>query len=578
MTQARAVQLCDWDSPLNPTFNSWTTVNLAEVFPGVAHPFDATWYHRWQTNCFRALFARLDISDLMPLYEFPIPNFLGFWAGQCAANVSFTTAFVSAYQTGAGSSVVEQFFTADEKGAHTAATAADTERASQLRTRVLRIWGQLPRSAVAMRGTVRRLVDRVEGQDLSGLPEPVLIRQFARVEALAQRTFTQHILTSFAAGEQASMLGDLLRSAGVEDEDAVLALTSAIGDVESAEPPEALWALSRWVRAQPGLAARFSPLSTDEITRYLDVPPDTAWASLAARVRGFLEAYGHRGPEWMLSLPDWAEDPAVPLNSLRAMVQAADSDGPDRRRAGAAGEREAAVERYRTRLPARRRARFDSLVDRAQRFVRLRERTKATCVMGLRPGRQILLALGEHFHARGVLDSADDIFYLFANEVDAVVDGRLTKDEARNAVRRRRRQKIEMEAYLLPDNFEGRPEIQLRGEAPEPSSVLQGLGVSPGLVTGRARVMADLAAAGETPIHPGEVLVAPFTDAPWTPLFLTAAAVVVETGGMLSHAATVAREFGIPAVVMVKDATRLIETGEELTVDGRTGRVVVAAG
>jgi pyruvate,water dikinase len=280
----------------------------------------------------------------------------------------------------------------------------------------------------------------------------------------------------------------------------------------------------------------------------------------------------------MLSLPDWTEDPAVPLNSLRAMVQAADADGPDRRREGAVGEREAAVKRYRARVPARRRARFDSLVDRAQRFVRLRERTKATCIMGLRPGRQILLALGERCKARGVLDSADDIFYLFANEVVAVAEGRLAKDEVRDAVRRRRRQKVEMEAYFLPDNFEDRPEIHLRGEAPEPSSVLQGLGVSPGRATGRARVLSDLRAAGETAIHPGEVLVAPFTDAPWTPLFLTAAAVVVETGGMLSHAATVAREFGIPAVVMVKDATRLIQTGEELTVDGRTGRVMVAAG
>ncbi|HLZ68641.1 MAG TPA: PEP-utilizing enzyme, partial [Dehalococcoidia bacterium] len=70
--------------------------------------------------------------------------------------------------------------------------------------------------------------------------------------------------------------------------------------------------------------------------------------------------------------------------------------------------------------------------------------------------------------------------------------------------------------------------------------------------------------------------VAPFTDAPWTPLFVPAAAVVVETGGLLSHAATVAREFGIPAVVAVKGATRLIKTGQLVTVDGSTGQVTVA--
>ena len=74
-------------------------------------------------------------------------------------------------------------------------------------------------------------------------------------------------------------------------------------------------------------------------------------------------------------------------------------------------------------------------------------------------------------------------------------------------------------------------------------------------------------------IHPGEILVAPMTDAPWTPLLIAAAAIVVETGGILSHASTVAREFGVPGVVMVKDATRLITTGQMLAVDGRAGTV-----
>jgi pyruvate,water dikinase len=76
-------------------------------------------------------------------------------------------------------------------------------------------------------------------------------------------------------------------------------------------------------------------------------------------------------------------------------------------------------------------------------------------------------------------------------------------------------------------------------------------------------------------IQPGEILVAPFTDTPWTPLFIPAAAVVVETGGMLSHAATVAREFGIPCVVLVDDATRAIRDGDTITVDGATGTVTI---
>ena len=103
-----------------------------------------------------------------------------------------------------------------------------------------------------------------------------------------------------------------------------------------------------------------------------------------------------------------------------------------------------------------------------------------------------------------------------------------------------------------------------------------GLAVSPGVATGRARIILSASAEAETSIGEGEVLVAPFTDAAWTPLFWPAAAVVVERGGMLSHASTVAREFGIPAVVGVINATQLIAEGAIVTVDGNLGTVSVA--
>ena len=92
-------------------------------------------------------------------------------------------------------------------------------------------------------------------------------------------------------------------------------------------------------------------------------------------------------------------------------------------------------------------------------------------------------------------------------------------------------------------------------------------------MTGPARVIASFSDGTAADFKPGEILVAPYTDAPWTPLFATAAGVVVETGGVLSHAATVAREYGIPAVAMIKDATRMIKTGQQITVNGGEGKV-----
>jgi pyruvate,water dikinase len=102
---------------------------------------------------------------------------------------------------------------------------------------------------------------------------------------------------------------------------------------------------------------------------------------------------------------------------------------------------------------------------------------------------------------------------------------------------------------------------------------LTGIGVSPGRYTGRARLITSLAV--DSDLEPGEVIVASTTDASWGPLFLAAGAVVVETGSVVSHAAIVSRELGIPAAVSVADATRRIVEGSIITVDGNTGTVTV---
>jgi pyruvate,water dikinase len=105
-------------------------------------------------------------------------------------------------------------------------------------------------------------------------------------------------------------------------------------------------------------------------------------------------------------------------------------------------------------------------------------------------------------------------------------------------------------------------------------NVLHGVPASSGKMTGKARIITD--PADSATFNKGEILVAPFTDPGWTPLFLTASALVMEVGGMMCHGAVVAREYGIPAIVGVKDALKRIHTGDEITVDGDLGRVVLS--
>ena len=174
--------------------------------------------------------------------------------------------------------------------------------------------------------------------------------------------------------------------------------------------------------------------------------------------------------------------------------------------------------------------------------------------------------------AGGHLKRPDDMLYCTYQEVAEMVKGHPVSEAT--AIARRKRQRTQAEQYTLPDAWIGTVAPTKKAKVVE-TTALTGMGVSAGEATGRARIILNTEAAFSRDIEPGDVLVAPFTDTPWTPLFIPAAAVVVETGGMLSHAATVAREFGIPCVVLVHDATRIIREGDLVRVDGATGTVTI---
>jgi phosphohistidine swiveling domain-containing protein len=182
-----------------------------------------------------------------------------------------------------------------------------------------------------------------------------------------------------------------------------------------------------------------------------------------------------------------------------------------------------------------------------------------------------VVALGHRLAARGVIAEADDMFFLWLEEIAPIVGGNAGFDvRARIAER-----KAEYERNLAispPAIVVGRydPAKHLPDVIDSTSKELTGLAVSPGIVTGPARVILH---AGTEQVLPGEILVAPFTDPGWTPYFIPAAGIVMDQGGLLSHGSIVAREYGIPAVVNVGPATRMIKTGQMIQVDGDNGVV-----
>jgi pyruvate,water dikinase len=209
------------------------------------------------------------------------------------------------------------------------------------------------------------------------------------------------------------------------------------------------------------------------------------------------------------------------------------------------------------------------LVKEAVEFLALRETTKVAVLRLGGEARRAIREIAERLTESGALAEVQSAEMLGIGELEAAFAG---ADINRSVLHRRRRALDTAEAMgALPRIFKGRPD-RIEIVAPGPGGSIDGWAASPGLYRGTARVVTNVADAR---LQPGDVLVAPATDPSWTPLFLTAGALIVEEGGPLSHAAIVARELGLPAVLNVTGATGLIVDGEEVTVDGSTGRILL---
>ncbi|PWR05506.1 pyruvate, water dikinase [Micromonospora acroterricola] len=332
--------------------------------------------------------------------------------------------------------------------------------------------------------------------------------------------------------------------------------------------------LALWRLAQGAAEHRQLLLDTpaEELaTRYLSgTLPDIGLAA-------FLDAYGHRGvAEVDLGVPRWAEDPTPVFAAIANYLRVTDpGQGPDQRFRRAAAAAETALEelaaRARRRRPVRGRLAV-FLLRRARSLAGLREAGKFAGLYPLRETRRQLLLIGADLAAAGLLEQPDDIMFLTLDEADTAVhqsaDHRATV-ASRRTVHRRELRRRSVPVALLSDGTDVETVLP---PTPAPDGALAGVGASAGRVTGPARVVDDPSTAH---IEPGEVLVAATTDPGWTPLFLTASALVTETGAIMAHGPTVAREYGIPAVICVPDATRAISTGQLVTVDGAAGTVTV---
>jgi pyruvate,water dikinase len=290
----------------------------------------------------------------------------------------------------------------------------------------------------------------------------------------------------------------------------------------------------------------------------------------------FMDRHGHHcRAELELYNPRWSETPDYILKLVRTYITQIGKIDPVENNSRRVYERQQLQEQCRKKLrnPVKQMI-FNRLLTRSQQGSVFRENVKSEVIKLVVAMRKLCLGLGKKLGDKGVLKNQDDLFFLRLEEVELVVQDKADFD-IHQVIAARREEYNKNKSITPPDVVFGKfdPDKFIPEKEDAETRMLNGLAVSPGLASGKARVI--LRANADEYVLAGEILVAPFTDPGWTPYFVTAAGVVMDQGGILSHGSIIAREYGIPAVVNVGPATKIIKTGQTIQVDGNRGVVTI---
>ncbi|MFE4698329.1 rifamycin-inactivating phosphotransferase [Streptomyces sp. NPDC056738] len=327
------------------------------------------------------------------------------------------------------------------------------------------------------------------------------------------------------------------------------------------------------IRARPEVVAFLGGVEDDGFLDELPKLPGGTEARDA--IETYLDRYGMRCVgEIDITRPRWRERPAtlvpVILDNVRNFEQGAAERRFEQGRHRAREKEQDVLSRLRALPDGDRRADATKrMIDQVRAFAGYREYPKYGIVSRSFVYKRALLEEAERLVRAGVLAEREDVFYLTFQEVHEVVRTNRVDDRL---VQRRKEAFRSYQALtpprVLTSDGEALNGAYRRDDAPDGSLV--GLPVSAGTIEGRARVILDMA---DAVLEPGDILVTPFTDPSWSPLFVSVAGLVTEVGGLMTHGAVIAREYGLPAVVGVEGATRLIRDGQRIRVHGTDGYV-----
>ncbi|HWI54164.1 MAG TPA: PEP-utilizing enzyme, partial [Desulfobacteria bacterium] len=417
------------------------------------------------------------------------------------------------------------------------------------------------------------MLKKLRGRDISGLPYEIITDYITEAfnhlhffTVMRYRYFAQNRVPTILLSKFLSLL---FKEQGTEVYDT---LHAGVENV-TLELNRALYQLAGEVRENSGVEEVFSECVPERILEQLDKVP--GGAEFVGKFNDFLGAYGDRETTMGLggiASPTWQDSPEIVLGIIKAVLSE-DPGTEEAREKRRAEKTRQAEERLYARLsrgiwaiiPIK--SFVKKIIAHSRSFTAFRENSHYDVTRGLHVFRILFIEVGRRFVRKGILKDEADIFYLDYFEVKEIISTIYFGLEDLNVKALNKKIETRKEERLRRIN-----RWRLRNIKVDETSSIKGVPASLGIVSGTVKIIKDPSEFQK--LKKGDILVAPYTNPAWTPLFSTAAGLVAETGGVASHAAIIAREYGIPAVMGVIRATEIFTDGEIITINGSTGSII----